>query len=260
MSAASSEHERLLAAARDAARAAAAAILEIYAGDFVVEHKDDHSPVTQADVRAEAIIIAALARAAPAIPAIAEEQIAAGGATDRPPPRFWLIDPLDGTREFVRRNGEFTVNIALVEDGRSVLGIVHVPVTGTTYSGGAGRAMRQDGDAAPVAIAARHPPGHGAVVVHSRSHRDDARLDAYVAGIPGATRRILGSSVKFCLVAAGEVDYYPRFGTTMEWDTAAGQAVLEAAGGRVLTLAGAPLSYAKPGFRNCDFIASGPPA
>jgi 3'(2'), 5'-bisphosphate nucleotidase len=205
MSAGANERARLLEAARRAAREAAAAILEIYAGDFAVEHKDDRSPVTQADVRAEAIIIAALARAAPEIPAIAEEQCAALGATDRPPPRFWLIDPLDGTREFVRRNGEFTVNIALVEDGRSVLGVVHVPVTGTTYTGCGGTAMRQDADAAPVAIAARRPPGRGAIVAHSRSHRDDSRLDAFVAGLSGATRRIMGSSVKFCLVAAGEV-------------------------------------------------------
>ncbi len=255
-----SEHARLLEAASGAARAAAAAILEIYASDFAVEHKEDRSPVTDADVRAEAIIIAALAHAAPDIPAIAEEQCAALGATDRPPPRFWLIDPLDGTREFVNRNGEFTVNIALVEGDRAVLGVVHVPVTGTSYTGCGGIAMRQVGDAAPVAIAARRAPDRGAVIAHSRSHRDDTRLDAYAAGFAGATRMVMGSAVKFCLVATGAADYYPRFGTTMEWDTAAGQAVLEAAGGQVLTLQGARLRYAKPGFRNSEFIASGRPA
>ncbi len=182
----------------------------------------------------------------------------AEGAPLAAPPRFWLVDPLDGTREFAARNGEFTVNIALVEGDRSVLGVVLVPVTGTIYAAcGPGTATRQDGDAPAVAIAARRPPREGAVVAHSRSHRDDRRLDAYMALLPGATRRICGSAVKFCLVAAGEADFYPRFGPTMEWDTAAGQAVLEAAGGRVTTLDGAPLRYAKPGFLNPDFIAAG---
>ncbi|HZT52714.1 MAG TPA: 3'(2'),5'-bisphosphate nucleotidase CysQ [Stellaceae bacterium] len=252
------ERRRLLEAARDAARAAGAAILEIYAGDFAVRQKDDRTPVTLADERAEAIIIAALYRAAPQIPAVAEEEMAAGGAAPHPPERFWLVDPLDGTREFIRRNGEFTVNIALVEDGRCALGVVHVPVTNITYWGmGLGTAMRQVGDAPPAGIHARRAPATGAVVAHSRSHGDSQRVDAYVAGIPGAVRRVSGSSVKFCLIAAGEADYYPRFGPTMEWDTAAGQAVLEAAGGAVMTLDGAPLRYAKPEFRNPDFIARG---
>ena len=255
----SGDYARLLEAARAAAREAGAAILAVYATDFVVRHKEDRSPVTLADERAEAIIVAALARAAPEIPVIAEEeQSAAAGAPQHAPPRFWLVDPLDGTREFAARNGEFTVNIALVEGDRSVLGVVHVPVTGTLYAAcGSGTATRQEGDARPVAIAARRAPLAGAVVAHSRSHRDDQRLDAYVASLPGATRRVSGSAVKFCLVAAGEADFYPRFGPTMEWDTAAGQAVLEAAGGRVITLDGAPLRYAKPGFRNPEFIAAG---
>ena len=258
MSHGASERSELLAAARLAAHAAGVAILEIYAGEFAVRQKDDRSPVTLADERAEAIIIAALTRAAPQIPVIAEEQMAASGASGPVPDRFWLVDPLDGTREFIRHNGEFTVNIALVDDKRSVLGVVYVPVTGTTYTGaGAGTALRQEGDAAPVRIAARLAPAQGAVVAHSRSHGDNKRLDAYLAGLPGAVRRVSGSAVKFCLVAAGEVDYYPRFGPTMEWDTAAGQAVLEAAGGQVLTLDGAPLRYAKPDYRNPDFIARG---
>ena len=252
------ERARLLDIARGAAREAGAAILEIYAGAFDVRHKDDHTPVTLADERAEEIIIAALKRAAPEIPVIAEEQMAAAPPAGIAPPRFWLVDPLDGTREFVRRNGEFTVNIGLVEGDRCVLGVVHVPVADTIYSGfGAGTAMRQRGEAAPVGIAARRPPASGAIVAHSRSHGDNRRLDAYIARLPGAVRHVTGSAVKFCLVAAGEADYYPRFGTTMEWDTGAGQAVLEAAGGTVTTLDGAPLRYAKPGYLNPDFIAKG---
>ena len=258
MSHGASERSELLAAARLAAHAAGVAILEIYAGEFAVRHKDDRSPVTLADERAEALIIAALARATPEIPVIAEEQVAAGGGAGPAPKRFWLVDPLDGTREFIRRNGEFTVNIGLVEGTAPVLGVVYLPAANVTYAGGAGLgASRQAGDAGPVAIAARRAPAVGAVVAHSRSHGDNKRLDAYLAGLPGAVRRVSGSAVKFCLVAAGEVDYYPRFGPTMEWDTAAGQAVLEAAGGQVLTLDGAPLRYAKPDYRNPDFIARG---
>ena len=259
MSAMSDEYRRLLELARRAAHQAAEIILEVYRSDFAVEVKDDRSPVTLADQRAEASIIAALTAGAPAIPVIAEEQVAAqGGTPPPPPPRFWLVDPLDGTREFVKRNGEFTVNIALVEGPRTVLGVVLVPVTGITYAGcGPGTATRQTGLETPVAIAARRAPAAGAVVVHSRSHADERRIADYVASLPAATRRIMGSSAKFCLVAEGEADYYPRFGTTMEWDTGAGQAVLEAAGGAVLTLAGAPLAYAKPGYRNSDFIAQG---
>jgi 3'(2'), 5'-bisphosphate nucleotidase len=252
------DRKRLLEAAHRAAREAGVAILEIYASDFAVRHKDDRTPVTLADERAEEIIVAALRRAAPEIPVIAEEEMAASGSVAPAPARFWLVDPLDGTREFIRRNGEFTVNIALVEGDRSTLGVVHVPITGTTYTAaGIGTAMRQEGEAPPVPIAARHAPVVGAVVTHSRSHGDNKRLEAYVAGLPGAIHRVSGSAVKFCLVAAGEADYYPRFGPTMEWDTAAGQAVLEAAGGAVVTLDGAPLRYAKAEFRNPDFIARG---
>jgi 3'(2'), 5'-bisphosphate nucleotidase len=251
-------YRALLQAALAAARAASAAILEIYASDFAVSRKADRSPVTEADERAEAIILAALAKAAPDIPAIAEEQSARGAPPASAPARFWLVDPLDGTREFVKRNGEFTVNIGLVEGDRTVLGVVLVPVTGIAYWGcGPGTAMRQDGDAPAQPIAARPPPADGVIVAHSRSHADMTRIDDYLASLPRARRLITGSSVKFCLIAAGEADFYPRFGPTSEWDTAAGQAVLEAAGGSVATLDGAPLRYGKPGFRNPDFIARG---
>lgn len=248
----------LLEPVRAAALAAGGAILEIYARPFTVEQKADDSPVTHADRLAEAIILERLRAMTPAIPVIAEELAEAGGLPATAPARFWLVDPLDGTKEFIRGNGEFTVNIALIEHGRPVLGVVHAPVQETTYwAAGSGTAMRRRGDAAPEAIAARAMPTRGAIVVHSRSHADNRALAAYIAGLPHTERRISGSSIKFCLVAAGEADLYPRFGRTMEWDTAAGQAVLEAAGGAVTTLDGAPLTYGKPGFVNHDFIARG---
>ncbi len=167
------DQRALLDLACRAARAATVAILEIYGSDFAVRRKDDRTPVTLADERAEAIILAMLRTEAPAIPVIAEEETAAKGA-GAAPPVFWLVDPLDGTREFIQRNGEFTVNVGLVENGRPVLGAVLLPVTGVLYAAcGPGTATRQVGDAAPVPIAARRAPAHGAVVAHSRSHADE---------------------------------------------------------------------------------------
>jgi 3'(2'), 5'-bisphosphate nucleotidase len=253
----SNDLHTLVELAERAARDAAAAIMEIYRSDFAVRVKDDRTPVTLADEHAEAVIVAALKAGAPEIAVIAEEAVAAHGAGGAAPERFWVVDPLDGTREFVNRNGEFTVNIGLIERGRPVLGVVHLPVAGTTYAGcGPGTATRRDGAAPAVAIAARRAPAAGAVVIHSRSHADQ-RIEAYVAKLPGASRRIMGSAAKFCIVAEGEADFYPRFGTTMEWDTGAGQAVLEAAGGAVLTEDGAPLRYGKPDYRNPAFVARG---
>ncbi|HXQ51938.1 MAG TPA: 3'(2'),5'-bisphosphate nucleotidase CysQ [Stellaceae bacterium] len=253
------EHRRLLDLARRAAHAAGSAILEIYRSDFAVRIKDDRSPVTLADERAEAIIIAALSEGAPEIPIIAEEQTAAQGAAAPPPPRFWLVDPLDGTREFVKRNGEFTVNIALVEGQRVVLGVVHLPVADVTYAGaGPGSATRQSGNEAPAAIAARPLPAFGAVVLHSRSHAKNEDVYAYTAWLTAPEYRAMGSSAKFCLVAEGTADIYPRFGPTMEWDTGAGQAVLEAAGGKVMRFPeNTKLAYAKPDYRNPSFVAMG---
>jgi len=246
----------LLEGARRAARAAAPAILEIYHSRFEVRSKADASPVTEADERAEAIIVAALAKLAPEIPVIAEEMAARGETVAAE--RFWLVDPLDGTREFVARNGEFTTNIGLIEDARPVLGIVHLPVTNVTYAGaGLDTATRQERDAMPVGIAARRIPETGAVVTHSRSHGNNAKLADYLSTLREPQTRIGGSAAKFCFVAEGSADLYPRFGPTMEWDTAAGQAVLEAAGGRVITWDGSPLRYAKPSFRNPEFLAKG---
>jgi 3'(2'), 5'-bisphosphate nucleotidase len=246
----------LLEGARRAARAAAPAILEIYHTPFEVRSKADASPVTEADERAEAIIIAALAKLAPEIPVVAEEMASRGEAIAAE--RFWLVDPLDGTREFVAKNGEFTTNIGLIEGDRPVLGVVHLPVTNVTYAGaGAGTAIRQERDATPVAIAVRRIPATGAIIACSRSHGNNDKMTAYLATLRQPQSRIAGSAAKFCFVAEGSADLYPRFGPTMEWDTAAGHAVVEAAGGSVTGLDGTRFRYAKPGFRNPEFLAKG---
>jgi 3'(2'), 5'-bisphosphate nucleotidase len=247
----------LLGAARGAARQAIETILKVYATPFDVRHKADKSPVTFADEEAERLIIAALKRAAPDIPVIAEEQAEASGLPSSVPPRFWLVDPLDGTKGFVAREDEFTVNIALVEGTRAVLGVVGVPVKGLIYAAaGPDSATRQRGGARPEPISARLPPARP-VVLSSRLHGTSRRIDAYLAAIPGAEHRQMGSAVKFCLLAEGTADHYPRYGETHEWDTAAGQAILEAAGGSVVTLEGAPFLYGKPGYLNPGFIARG---
>ncbi|HXP74904.1 MAG TPA: 3'(2'),5'-bisphosphate nucleotidase CysQ [Stellaceae bacterium] len=255
-----SELRSLLEIARRAAHRAGVAILEVYNGADApsVRHKADDSPVTRADERAEAIIVEILRAEAPDIPVIAEETAEREGLPGQAPPRFWLVDPLDGTKEFLRRNGEFTVNIALIEGDRPVLGVVHVPALAETFAAaGVGTATRQRGDTAPQGIAARPVPRRGAVVVHSRSHENNEKLTAYLATLDAPTTRVSGSAIKFGLLAAGEADLYPRFGPTMEWDTAAGQAVLEAAGGSMTMPDGAPFRYAKPGFRNAGFFARG---
>ena len=250
----------LLDAAKRAALRAGVAILDVYnaAGAPDVRRKADASPVTEADERAEAIIVEFLAREAPGIPVVAEETAEREGLPGHAPARFWLVDPLDGTKEFIARNGEFTVNIALVEEGRPVLGVVHVPALGVTFSAaGPGTAARQHGTAPSEPIAVRRVPKHGAIVVHSRSHENAPKLTEFLAGLEAPKTRVSGSAVKFGLIAAGEADLYPRFGPTMEWDTAAGQAVLEAAGGSMTTHDGAPFRYGKPGFLNGGFIARG---
>ncbi len=231
--------------------------MRIYAKDFAVRQKADKTPVTEADLSAEQIIIEMLEGAFPNIPVFAEELVEAEGL---PPSatRFWAVDPLDGTREFVAKNGEFAVCIGLVEDGRPVLGVLHGPAVGLTYAAhGPGTATRQRGAGAIEPIRARPPSPEGLVVVHSRSHENSRRLGEFLQNYPVRSRLSCGSALKFGVIAAGEADLYPRFGTTMEWDTAAGQAILEAAGGRVETFAGAPLTYGKPGLKNDGFIAWG---
>ena len=242
------------------ARDAAAAILGIYDSAFAVEHKADASPLTAADLAAHRILVDGLERLTPDIPVLSEE--AAEDATwhvRRGWHRLWLVDPLDGTREFVKRNGEFSVNLALVEDGVPVFGIVQSPVTGALWHAARGvGAFRRDGDA-EVPLGVRRPALAPLRVAASRSHRD-ARTEAFIAKM-GAVEPIgLGSSLKFCRLAEGALDVYPRFGPTSEWDTAAGQCVLEGAGGLVVDPKGRPLRYnQRDTLLNGDFIALGDP-
>ncbi|MFO1034381.1 MAG: 3'(2'),5'-bisphosphate nucleotidase CysQ [Hyphomicrobiales bacterium] len=256
----SADVQTLLAIAREAARA----IMDIYASDFAIRSKADLSPVTEADERAEAVILQRLAEAFPDVPVVAEEQAAAGRLPEVADD-FFLVDPLDGTKEFLSRNGEFTVNIARVQKGCPVMGVVYAPAVSRLFWGaageGAGMAETGHGNGAEpsgwTAVHVAAPQASGLRVVASRSHRD-AETDAYLAGLKVKEIVAAGSSLKFCKVACGEADLYPRFGRTMEWDTAAGQAVLEAAGGKVVTIDGKPLRYGKRerGFDNPGFIAS----
>lgn len=246
--------EALIAVAQDAG----AVVMRHYRDGAAARKKADKSPVTDADHDAEALILAALKRIAPGIAIIAEEEAAAG----RLPPigeKFFLVDPLDGTREFLDRNGEFTVNIALIENGAPVMGVVLAPAQDRLFAGVVGTNAFEISNGQRRAIAARAAPKEGMVAVASRSHPDhktDEILSMYnVARIVSA-----GSSLKFCLIAAGEADIYPRHGRTMEWDTAAGHAVLCAAGGRVTLLDGrTPLTYGKTAdaFANPHFVAWG---
>lgn len=238
------------------ARAAGEIILGIYATDFAVRDKADSSPVTEADEKAEAAILRGLARLTPDIPIVSEEAAAAGRipAVER---AFWLVDPLDGTREFVSRNGEFTVNIALIEGGVPIAGVVFAPVAKCLYAGALGAGAFVEDAAGRRAIACTRASDIGLVVVSSRSHGDAALLQRFLEGRTIASSVKAGSSLKFCLLASGRADLYPRFGPTMEWDTAAGHAVLLAAGGHVTDLAGEELRYGKPGYANPHFVASG---
>ena len=256
-----SEHVDLLERMRSIARAAGEAILEVYEGDFDVETKDDRSPLTEADRRAHRIITEGLARLSPALPVLSEE-----AANDEYRERFgwsryWLVDPLDGTKEFIKRNGEFTVNIALVDDHVPVLGAVLAPALGREYFGGpaAGGAWRGDGEGPARAIRVT-VPASPLRVVGSRSHASDGDLGKYLDALGPHVLKPMGSSLKICLVAEGEADVYPRFGPTSEWDTAAAQAVLEGAGGCMMDLVGQPLRYnRKESLLNPHFLAVGDP-
>ncbi len=251
------ERGKLAEALCRVAEQAGAAILAIYNSDFEVRGKEDSSPVTDADEQAEKLILAELARLAPEIPVVAEESAAAGNLPDITGGCFFLVDPLDGTKEFIGRNGEFTVNIALIEGGRPTVGVVHLPARDETYwSPGDGTAWRRRGSGQAEPIACRKPAADGLVVVASRSHRD-AKTDAYLEDLQVKELVSAGSSLKLCRVAEGAADMYPRLGRTMEWDIAAGHAVLAGAGGTVTTLDGAPLTYGKDGLDNPFFVARG---
>jgi len=233
--------------------------MAIYAQDFDIKTKSDASPVTEADVAAEKIIHSGLQKITPNIPVLAEESNAAGDVVDLSGGIFWLVDPLDGTKEFIHKRGEFTVNIALVEHGRPTMGVIHVPAQDITYfAEGPGKVWRKDGDTAPQPIATRDVPAEGLTVVASRSHRTQ-ETDDYIEKFEVAELISAGSSLKLCLLAEGKADLYPRFGRTMEWDIGAGQAILEAAGGIVETVDGARLTYGKDGHDNPNFIAKGRP-
>jgi 3'(2'), 5'-bisphosphate nucleotidase len=238
------------------------AIMRVYDGpDFEVRAKSDASPVTEADELADRLIARGLATAFPEIPVVTEEQADSHGIEA---PVFFLVDPLDGTKEFVQRRGDFTVNIALIENGVPTRGVVYAPAKDRLfYTDAEGRSQEE---AAPhgatpgrlTALAVATPDPARLVVVASKSHRDQA-TDDYIARYSVADFRSAGSSLKFCLVAAGEADLYPRLGRTMEWDTAAGQAVLLGAGGRVVRFDDhRPLVYGKSGFENPHFIAHAP--
>lgn len=244
------------------AREAAAAILEVYAGTIEVERKDDASPVTDADMAAHHVIVDGLRALTPDIPVLSEECADEVAAAERLRwRRLWLVDPLDGTREFIKRNGEFSVNIALIEDGVATFGVIQQPVTGTLWFGAPGRgAWVRDGAGERGLHARRREDGAPLRVAASRSHRD-GRTEALMARIGPIEPLALGSSLKFCWLAEGRMDVYPRFGPTSEWDTAAGQAVLEGAGGILVDPRGRPFRYnQRETILNGDFIALGDPS
>jgi 3'(2'), 5'-bisphosphate nucleotidase len=247
---------------RRVAIAAGHAVIRCYeaygaSGDSRAEIKGDGSPVTVADAAAEAVIMPALLSLTPDIPVISEESAKEGDAFGDGP--FWLVDPLDGTKEYLKRNGEFTVNIALIIDGAPVLGVVYAPALGELFAGTAGGgAVHWTAALGTHDIAVREPPAAGLTVVGSRSHGEADKTAAFLAQYKVAEQISCGSSLKFCTLAAGKADLYPRFGPTCLWDTAAGHAVLAAAGGRVETADGQPLTYGpRPRFLNPEFIAYG---
>jgi 3'(2'), 5'-bisphosphate nucleotidase len=242
---------------------AGVAVMEVYESNFETRTKADYSPVSDADERAEEIILARLEKALPGIPVLAEERAAREGVGEQVADAFLLVDPVDGTKEFVQRKGDFTVNIALVVEGAPVAGCVFAPARREMYFGG--REARLIEDFAPGSsvgegrvLKTRAYPDGGLVAITSSSHLND-QTKKLLARLPIASQTAIGSSLKFCWVAAGKADVYPRWGPTMEWDTAAGHAVLETAGGRVLQPDGAPFVYGKgaKGFENGPFIAWG---
>lgn len=248
----------LLAQVVKLAQRAGDAILSVYGEQFDVTHKSDQSPLTLADLRSHEIITQGLRALTPAVPVLSEEASDISFEQRRQWQRYWLVDPLDGTKEFVSRNGEFTVNIALIDNHVPVLGVVHVPVTSTTYTGAIGAgAFRQVDGQTPEPLRVRSPADTPLRIVGSRSHRGDT-LDQYLPKLAPYELLAVGSSLKFCLVAEGSADFYPRFGPTSEWDTAAAQAVVEAAGGAVVKTNGEQLRYnTKADLLNPHFLVYG---
>lgn len=253
------DSEDLLCTVAAIAETAGHSILEVYETEFAVDAKADESPITEADRRAHEVIQAGLGALPDERPILSEEARAVPWEVRRHWQEYWLVDPLDGTKEFVQRNGQFTVNIALVRNNRPVLGVVHVPVSGLSYGGiVGGHAWRRPRGGAQERISVRSlPAGAPVKVVGSRSHRGPD-LDGYLERVGPHKMVPMGSSLKFCVLAEGEADVYPRLGPTSEWDTAAAEAVLSAAGGRVVTSSGQQMVYNKgPDLLNPWFIASG---
>ena len=247
----------LALALAELAQRAGREILAIYPTDFAVELKADNSPLTRADKASHTLVKAELARMLPDLPLVSEEGDHPAPEVRARWPHHLLLDPLDGTKEFVKRNGEFTVNIGIVAGSRPILGVVHAPVYGLTYLGGPGLGAFRLDDGKPVSIHAAAAPARGAVVIVSRSH-PSPDLQKYLDGLEAPRLVPHGAAFKFCKLAEGSAHLYPRLNPTMEWDTAAGQAVLEGAGGAVLTWDGAPLAYNKADLRNPGFLARGP--
>jgi 3'(2'), 5'-bisphosphate nucleotidase len=221
------------------------------------DRKADGSPVTAADHASEAVLMAGLRNLAPSVPILSEEQVAKGVATDVSGGTYWCVDPLDGTKEYLNRTDEFTVCVAGMVGFRPVFGVLHAPVLGLSFAGAGGKAWRVAPDGARSPMAARPRPQDGGLALISRSHRAGDEEERFLEQAGIRDKRGMGSAIKFGLIAAGEADLYVRCGPTSEWDTAAGQAVLEAAGGCVVTLEGEPLGYGKPKFLNGSFIAKG---
>jgi 3'(2'), 5'-bisphosphate nucleotidase len=251
--------EALVSAVCDVAREAGRATLRFYGGDVATERKADDSPLTAADKASHTLIIEALRRLTPEVPVLSEESSETEKAERRRWSTFWLVDPLDGTKEFLKGTGEFTVNIALVSGTGPVLGVVHVPVSGVTYWGcqGGGAFMAKPGQA-PVPLRTRAANLERLVIVASKDHAGP-RVEALLKRLTTASTTSMGSSLKFCLVAEGRADFYPRLQPTCEWDTGAAQCVLEAAGGAVTDLEGRPLAYNKEQLTNPSFLAFGDP-
>lgn len=242
-----------LAQVLEMAREAGRIILDYYQSPAQASQKQDGSPLTQADLKADAFLRRELSLLEPSVPCLSEESRIPDYKTRRDWKRFWLVDPLDGTKEFLKKNGEFTVNIALIEDGEPTLGAVYVPAQGLLYYAEKGRgAWKQEGTQTPRRIfSEKADPAKPLVVVESRSHASP-RLDEFLKGFRVAKRVRAGSSLKFCLVAEGRADLYPRFGPTMEWDVAAGDCVWRNSAREGWRACG--LSYNKPDLRNGDFV------
>lgn len=249
--------EATVGAIRDIAREAGRATLRFHGGPLAVERKADDSPLTAADKAAHTLIVESLRKLTPELPVLSEESDERELVERRQWRTYWLVDPLDGTKEFIKGSGEFTVNIALISGNEPVLGVVHIPVTGVTYWGVQGQgAFRADAGGAPVALHTRPADPERLVIVASRDHAGP-RVEALLARLPTASTANLGSSLKFCLIAEGRADFYPRLQPTSEWDTAAAQCVLEAAGGAVTDTEGRRLTYNKEQLLNPSFLAFG---